>query len=32
VFTEIVKGEGTNLYVWDFGVDTAGAKSSAAKD
>jgi hypothetical protein len=32
VFTEIVKGEGTNLYVWDFGVDAAGAKSSAAKD
>jgi hypothetical protein len=31
VFTEIVKGEGTNLYVWDFGVDTAGGKSSAAK-
>jgi len=30
VFTEIVKGEGTNLYVWDFGVD-AGGKSSAAK-
>jgi hypothetical protein len=30
VFTEIVKGEGTNLYVWDFGVDAAG-KSSAAK-
>jgi hypothetical protein len=30
VFTEIVKGEGTNLYVWDFGVDTAG-KSSEAK-
>src|ERR1700741_3567153 len=32
VFTEIVKGEGTNLDVWDFGVDAAGAKSSAAKD
>jgi hypothetical protein len=31
VFTEIVKGEGTNLYVWDFGVDAAGGKSSAAK-
>jgi hypothetical protein len=31
VFTEIVKGEGTNLYVWDFGVDSAGGKSSAAK-
>jgi hypothetical protein len=30
VFTEIVKGEGTNLYVWDFGVDVGG-KSSAAK-
>jgi hypothetical protein len=30
VFTEIVKGEGTNLYVWDFGVDVDG-KSSAAK-
>jgi hypothetical protein len=30
VFTEIVKGEGTNLYVWDFGVDVEG-KSSAAK-
>src|ERR1700751_3786161 len=29
VFTEIVKGEGTNLYVWDFGVDT-GSKSSQA--
>ena len=24
VFTEIVKGEGTNLYVWDFGVDVGG--------
>jgi hypothetical protein len=32
VFTEIVMGEGTNLYVWDFGVDAAGAKSSATKD
>jgi hypothetical protein len=30
VFTEIVKGEGTNLYVWDFGVDT-GSKSSEAR-
>ncbi|MGB9243905.1 MAG: hypothetical protein WCC03_11170 [Candidatus Acidiferrales bacterium] len=30
VFTEIVKGEGTNLYVWDFGVDVGG-KASAAK-
>jgi hypothetical protein len=30
VFTEIVKGEGTNLYVWDFGVDNTG-KSSEAK-
>jgi hypothetical protein len=30
VFTEIVKGEGTNLYVWDFGVDSGG-KSSEAK-
>ena len=29
VFTEIVKGEGTNLYVWDFGVDVGG--KSAAK-
>lgn len=31
VFTEIVKGEGTNLYVWDFGVDDAGKHSSAEK-
>jgi hypothetical protein len=23
VFTELVKGQGTNLYVWDFGVDVA---------
>jgi hypothetical protein len=30
VFTEIVKGEGTNLYVWDFGVDTK-TKSSEAR-
>ncbi len=30
VFTEIVKGEGTHLYVWDFGVDVGG-KSSAEK-
>lgn len=30
VFTEIVKGEGTNLYVWDFGVDVGG-KTSATK-
>ena len=30
VFTEIVKSEGTNLYVWDFGVD-AGGKPSAEK-
>jgi hypothetical protein len=29
VFTEIVKAEGTNLYVWDFGVDV-GDKSPAA--
>lgn len=29
VFTEIVKGEGTNLYVWDFGVDTGGKSSEA---
>ena len=28
VFTELVHGEGTNLYVWDFGVD-AGGKSAA---
>lgn len=28
VFTEIVKGEGTNLYVWDFGVDAAAGKAS----
>jgi hypothetical protein len=29
VFTEIVKGEGTNLYVWDFGVDTKSKSSEA---
>lgn len=29
VFTEIVKGEGTNLYVWDFGVDVEGNSSGA---
>jgi hypothetical protein len=26
-FAEIVKGEGLNLYVWDFGVDPPAAKS-----
>ncbi|MFY9732657.1 MAG: hypothetical protein WB723_12240 [Candidatus Acidiferrales bacterium] len=31
VFTEIVKGEGTNLYVWDFGVDVGGKVSAAKK-
>lgn len=29
VFTEIVKGQGTNLYVWDFGVDTRDKSSEA---
>jgi hypothetical protein len=29
VFTEIVKGQGTNLYVWDFGVDTKDKSSEA---
>lgn len=28
-FAEIVKGEGLNLYVWDFGVDPPVAKSPA---
>jgi hypothetical protein len=28
VFTEIVKGEGTNLYVWDFGVDVGGKSAT----
>jgi hypothetical protein len=32
VFTEIVKGEGTNLYVWDFGVDAGGKASTAPKE
>ncbi len=31
VFTEIVKGEGTNLYVWDFGVDEHGKPAVAEK-
>jgi len=31
VFTEIVKGEGTNLYVWDFGVDSPGTATPAQK-
>jgi hypothetical protein len=31
VFTEIVKGEGTNLYVWDFGVDVEEKSSAATK-
>jgi len=31
VFTEIVKGEGTNLYVWDFGVDVGGKSPGAKK-
>ena len=31
VFTEIVKGEGTNLYVWDFGVDEHGKPAIAEK-
>jgi len=31
VFTEIVKSEGTDLYVWDFGVDAAGKASSGEK-
>jgi hypothetical protein len=31
VFTEIVKGEGTNLYVWDFGVDAIDKSSAARK-
>jgi hypothetical protein len=30
VFTEIVKGEGTSLYVWDFGVDLPDEKPSSA--
>jgi len=31
VFTEIVKAEGTNLYVWDFGVDVGGKSPEATK-
>jgi hypothetical protein len=31
VFTEIVKAEGTNLYVWDFGVDVGGKSPAATK-
>ena len=28
-FTEIVQGEGTSLFVWDFGVDQATAPVTA---
>src|ERR1700719_785290 len=31
VFTEIVKAEGTNLYVWEFGVDVGGKSPAATK-
>lgn len=31
VFTEIVKIEGTNLYVWDFGVDVPPKPADAEK-
>jgi hypothetical protein len=31
VFTEIVRGEGTNLYVWDFGVDPTEKSSGTDK-
>ena len=31
VFTEIVKSEGTDLYVWDFGVDESGKVSGGVK-
>jgi hypothetical protein len=31
VFTEIVQGQGSSLFVWDFGVDRGGAPSAAIK-